>query len=156
MRVGPLLELKIPPLLLVAITALLMWATARGVPSLEVAWPAQGVASILAAGMGVGALLWGVVSFHRAGATVNPMKPETSSRLVTSGIYAVTRNPMYLGFLLLLLAWALYLSHALTCLFLPVFVVYLNRFQIEPEERALMALFRDEFTAYASRVRRWL
>lgn len=150
------LELKVPPLLLVIVTALLMWGTARAVPSLHLALPAQGIAAGLAAGMGMAVLLSGLVSFRRAGTTVNPMKPESSSRLVVSGIYGLTRNPMYLGFLLLLLAWAFYLSHPLAFLFLPVFVLYMNRFQIEPEERALTALFHEEFMAYAARVRRWL
>jgi protein-S-isoprenylcysteine O-methyltransferase Ste14 len=97
-----------------------------------------------------------VVAFRRAGTTVNPMKPESSSSLVVSGIYAFTRNPMYLGFLFALLAWAIYLSHPAAFLVLPLFVWYMNRFQIEPEERALASLFGEAFTTYAARVRRWL
>ena len=76
--------------------------------------------------------------------------------LVTGGVFALTRNPMYLGVLLVLLAWAIYLTNILTLLFLPGFVWYMDRFQIEPEERALTSLFGPEFTAYAARVRRWL
>ena len=84
------------------------------------------------------------------------MKPELSSSLVQSGIYTLTRNPMYLGFFLVLVAWAVYLSNALAFLILPVFIAYMNRFQIEPEERALKTLFGDAFTEYATRVRRWI
>jgi protein-S-isoprenylcysteine O-methyltransferase Ste14 len=98
----------------------------------------------------------GVFSFRRAGTTVNPMKPETSSSLVTSGIYKLTRNPMYLGFLLILLGWAVFLSSILAFLFLPAFIVYMNHFQIEPEERALATLFGQAFAAYKARARRWL
>ena len=97
----------------------------------------------------------GVVSFRRAKTTVNPMKPESSSSLV---VWASrwTRNPMYLGFLLGLLGWAIFLSNALTFFFLPAFIVYMNRFQIEPEEKALILLFGKQFAAYKSGIRRWL
>jgi protein-S-isoprenylcysteine O-methyltransferase Ste14 len=63
---------------------------------------------------------------------------------------------MYLGFLILLLGWAMYVSNLVAFLFVPVFFVYMNRFQIEPEEIALMSRFGQEFVAYASQVRRWL
>jgi protein-S-isoprenylcysteine O-methyltransferase Ste14 len=106
--------------------------------------------------LGLCIALSGVVAFRRAGTTINPMKPGSSSSLVEAGIYSVTRNPMYLGVLLLLLAWAIYLANVLTVLFLPGFVWYMGRYQIEPEERALTALFGPEFTAYAARVRRWM
>jgi protein-S-isoprenylcysteine O-methyltransferase Ste14 len=73
-----------------------------------------------------------------------------------SGIYRLTRNPMYLGFLSVLFAWAIFLSNALAFVFLPVFVLYMNRFQIKPEEKALRALFGPQFVMYTARVRRWL
>jgi protein-S-isoprenylcysteine O-methyltransferase Ste14 len=75
---------------------------------------------------------------------------------VTWGIYAITRNPMYLGGLVILSGWAIFLSNALAFLFLPTYVLYINRFQIKPEERALTALFGQEYVAYQGRVRRWL
>ena len=68
----------------------------------------------------------------------------------------MTRNPMYLGFLLVLLGWAIYLSNVLAFLLLPAFILYMNRFQIYPEEKALASLFGEEFASYKSRVRRWL
>ena len=100
--------------------------------------------------------LLGVVSFRRAGTTVNPMTPESSSSLVVSGIYKLTRNPMYLGFLLALLGWTIFLSNVPALLCLPAFILYMNRFQIAPEERALAALFGQVFTAYKENTRRWL
>jgi len=98
----------------------------------------------------------GIVSFRQARTTVNPMKPDTTSSLVVSGIYRWTRNPMYLGFLLVLLGWALFLSNALAFVLLPAVIFYMDRFQIEPEERALHSLFGQQFVIYTSRVRRWL
>ena len=98
----------------------------------------------------------GFASFRRAKTTVNPMKPDSASSLVVSGIYDLTRNPMYLGFLVILVGWAFFLSNALGFIFLPLFVLYMNRFQIEPEERALASVFGEAFASYRSRVRRWL
>lgn len=76
--------------------------------------------------------------------------------MVTSGVYRVSRNPMYLGFLLALAWWVVFLSHLLAFALLPLFMWYMNRFQIVPEERALAAKFGSEFTEYSRAVRRWL
>jgi len=100
--------------------------------------------------------LAGVASFRRARTTVNPMKPDSTAALVVAGIYNYSRNPMCLGFLLILLGWALFLSNGLALLLLPAFVLYMNRFQIRPEERVLAALFAHDYAAYHARVRRWL
>ena len=150
------LELKVPPLVLVAITAALMWLTARAVPGLGVRIPSRAfvAAGLVAAGLTLCAL--GIASFRRARTTVNPMTPEGSSSLVDSGPYAYTRNPMYLGMLAVLTGWAAWLGHALAAALLPAFVLYMNRFQIAPEEKAMAALFGADFDAYRARVRRWV
>lgn len=150
------LELKVPPVAVVLFMAALMWLVARAAPAFEFALPARGFLAVGLAVTGMVASLSGVVSFRRANTTVNPMKPDSSSSLVSSGVYALTRNPMYLGFLLVLAGWAVFLSNVLGLLLLPVFVFYMNRFQIEPEEKALAILFGPAFIAYQSRVRRWL
>ncbi|MGA6826946.1 methyltransferase family protein [Nitrospira sp. NS4] len=150
------LELKIPPVAVALITAACMWLAARAVPDFDVPFHGHLVVSGVVALSGGFIGLLGVVAFSRAGTTVNPMKPRSSSSLVVTGIYSVTRNPMYLGLLLVLLAWAIYLANALTVLFLPGFVWYMGRYQIEPEEKALASLFGPEFAAYAARVRRWI
>jgi protein-S-isoprenylcysteine O-methyltransferase Ste14 len=150
------LELKVPPVAVVLFMAALMWLVARAAPAFEFALPARGFLAVGLAVTGMVVSLSGVVSFRRAKTTVNPMKPDSSSSLVTSGVYALTRNPMYLGFLLVLAGWAVFLSNVLGLLLLPVFVFYMNRFQIEPEEKALAILFGPAFIAYQSRVRRWL
>jgi protein-S-isoprenylcysteine O-methyltransferase Ste14 len=100
--------------------------------------------------------LSGVVSFRREKTTVNPMKPDSASSLVVSGIYKYTRNPMYLGLVLVLLGWAAFLSNLASLALLPAFVVYISRFQIEPEERVLTSLFPHEYPPYRAKVRRWL
>jgi protein-S-isoprenylcysteine O-methyltransferase Ste14 len=83
------------------------------------------------------------------------LKPRASS-MVTWGVYSRSRNPMYLGGLIMLLGWAVYVSNVLAFLLLPAYVLYINRFQIAPEERALTALFGQSYAAYQLRVRRWL
>ncbi len=97
-----------------------------------------------------------MVSFSRAKTTMNPIKPAAAAALVTSGPFRFTRNPMYLSLFLYLLGWATYLSFVPALLFLPGFVLYMNHFQIKPEERVLSSLFGPEYAAYKERVRRWL
>jgi protein-S-isoprenylcysteine O-methyltransferase Ste14 len=99
--------------------------------------------------------LWGVKEFRDAKTTVNPLKPESSSSLVSSGIYQYTRNPMYLGLLLILLSAVIYSQHPLGLVSALGFVAYMNRFQIEPEEKMLIKLFGDEFVDYSNQVKRW-
>jgi len=150
------LELKVPPPVVALLTAALMWLCAWAVPAFGFLFPARDLYAIGLAVAGVVADVLAIVSFVRARTTVNPMKPASSSSLVVSGIYKLTRNPMYLGSLLFLAAWAIYLSNVLALLLLPAFVLYINHFQITPEERVLAALFGQEFAAYKARTRRWL
>ncbi|HEU4685536.1 MAG TPA: isoprenylcysteine carboxylmethyltransferase family protein [Nitrospira sp.] len=154
--VGRMMALKIPPMALMCLMAGVMWIAARLLPDLEFAVPARTVLAFAVALVALGIVLWAVMQFRRASTTVNPMKPHASSSFVTTGVYAYSRNPMYLGFLLALLAWAIYLSNIAAFLILPGFVLFLNRFQIEPEEAALTALFPREFPEYKHRVRRWI
>ncbi len=150
------LDLKVPPLAFGLLIAALMWLVTWAIPTFGFTIPARIPFSVIVIVAGVIMSGLGVVSFRRAKTTVNPMKPESSSSLVVSGIYRWSRNPMYLGFLLGLLGWAIFLSNVLAFLFLPVFILYMNRFQIEPEEKTLAVLFGKQFATYKSRVRQWL
>jgi protein-S-isoprenylcysteine O-methyltransferase Ste14 len=150
------LETKIPPPAVALLVAAAMWGISRVTPMIDVPAVIRMVAGIALAVAGGAIALAGNLTFRRAGTTVNPFKPETASSLVTSGVYRVTRNPMYVGLGLLLLGWAAYLCSIPALLCLPVFVWYINGFQIAPEERALMSLFGAAYTDYQTRVRRWL
>lgn len=150
------LELKIPPVLLVLGIGLAMWLVSRLTPSLDLPWFVRTGAALVLALAGLGIAVAGVLYFHQAKTTLNPTRPASASALVDGGIYRVTRNPMYLGLALLLLAWAVYLSSLPALLLLPVFILFINRLQIVPEERALASLFTDRYAAYKKRVRRWL
>jgi len=104
-------------------------------------------------GLFAGPSIW---SFFRAKTTILPEKPNKTTTLVVKGVYALSRNPMYLALLFLLIGWAIYLGNFLSIIPVPFFVIYLNRFQIRPEEQALTKLFGQEYEAYTKRVRRWL
>jgi protein-S-isoprenylcysteine O-methyltransferase Ste14 len=149
------LELRIPPLLVVAAAAALMWFVARWFPSARVDMYAPVIVAGPLALLGLGLAAAGVVEFRRAQTTTNPLNPSSTSTLVTQGIYRFTRNPMYLGFVLVLLGWAAFLSNAATLVVVAGFVFYLTRFQIVPEERALERAFGADFRAYRSAVPRW-
>lgn len=150
------LELKIPPVVQAIVIAVAMWALAMVFPALALPLPfATGlVAGCVAAGSMVALL--GVLEFKKAQTTIDPRFPEKSTRLVVAGVYRMSRNPMYLGILLVLLGWTFYLMNYLTFLLLPVFVIYMNRFQIQPEERSMRENFGSEFESYSARVRRWI
>ena len=121
-----------------------------------IALPWRSAFALICCTVGLGIVSAGLLSFRRAKTTVNPLIPEATTTMVTSGIYRFSRNPMYLGFLFVLAGWAIYLSNLLAFTLLPLFVWYLNRFQILPEERVLSAKFPPTFTAYKGSVRRWL
>jgi protein-S-isoprenylcysteine O-methyltransferase Ste14 len=150
------LELRVPPPVVTALFALFMWLAAIPFPALDLDLPARSEtgAIFLAVAVGIGAAA--LLGFRRAKTTVNPLKPEASTALVTGGIYRWTRNPMYLAMLLILIGWACIVSNLAALVMLPLFVSTLNRLQIEPEERALHARFGAEFDNYRRKVRRWL
>ena len=149
-------KLRIPPIIIAILAAGLMWAAARLALPFRFAIPGRGFLAALFLMSGAAIALLGVLAFRRAKTTVNPIKLECVSRLVVSGIYRVTRNPMYLGFLVMLIGVAIWSANALAFLALPGFILVMNRLQIEPEERTLRARFGDQYALYEKRVRRWL
>ncbi len=150
------LELKIPPPVVFAVFGGLMWALSRLVQAADFSLPANTVTALAVAGAGGVFAVPAIVSFLLAKTTIHPHKPHEARKLVVTGVYAITRNPMYLGLLLVLIAWAIYLSNLASFLPLPFFVAYLNRFQIRPEEKTLADKFGSEYEEYRRRVRRWL
>jgi len=150
------LELKVPPPLVGLAVAAAMWGLSLLVPPLPLASVLTTPFAILIALAGTAFDVAALISFRRAKTTINPMKPQRTSSLVASGIYRHTRNPMYVGTLFFLVAWAVYLAQPLALLGPVAFVLYIGRFQIAPEERILSVRFGDEFADYKARVRRWL
>ncbi|MEZ5645103.1 MAG: isoprenylcysteine carboxylmethyltransferase family protein [Burkholderiaceae bacterium] len=149
-------EHRVPP----PVVALLLAAGMGWAAGWTSSWPwMAGLQLALVGGMvGLGLLfdMSGLLAFVRRRTTVNPLRPERATALVTDGIYRFTRNPMYVGMCCVLLAWALYLWSPQALLGPAVFVAWITRFQIVPEERVLEQVFGDEFRAYRARVRRWI
>lgn len=150
------LDAKIPPPAVAAATAVAMWAASWLAPLLQLPSALRLGAAGAIALVGIAFSAAGVLAFRRARTTLNPTKPEQTSALVSSGVYRVTRNPMYVGLSCVLVAWAVFLSSAWALLGPVAFMLYIGRFQIEPEERALAKLFGREYADYQAKVRRWL
>ncbi len=150
------LENRIPPPVVALIIAAGMWANSSSGPSLELPFGLRLGVAIAIAIVGISFDILGLIAFRKARTTVNPLKPQNASALVTNGIYRITRNPMYVGMALFLLAWAAFLASLWPLVGPVLFVFYINRFQIEPEERILAQRFGDDFKVYAARVRRWI
>lgn len=149
------LELRIPPLVLVLVVAVGMAVTAFAAPG-DVLLPARQAIAVALVVAGVLVAVTGVLAFRRQQTTVNPMTPGKASSLVVTGIYRFSRNPMYLGMLLVLGGWGVFLANVVAVLWLPAFVAYMNRFQIQVEETALTERFGEAYVAYCRSVRRWV
>jgi protein-S-isoprenylcysteine O-methyltransferase Ste14 len=150
------LELKIPPVAVTVLFAMAMWLLARVTPGVALAWELRLAALVLGLTAGTAIGLAGVWSFRKARTTVNPLRPDSATALVVDGVFRFTRNPMYLGLLIVLVGWGLYLVNPLSLLLALAFVPYMNRFQIGPEECALERAYGRYFTDYCHGVRRWL
>lgn len=150
------LELKIPPVALLLIAISGMGSAQLYLPHLGLPhWLALGLSGISFT-IGMTFILLAVWVFRKHRTTVNPHTPENSSTLITSGILQHTRNPIYLGFVLLIIATGLAMQSIMFPLFTIGFIFYITRFQIMPEERTLQALFPQDFTQYAKLTRRWI
>ncbi|ATC97004.1 methyltransferase family protein [Pseudoalteromonas tunicata] len=149
------LELKIYPLLVLLCCAFINGVLAYYFPAthfttvLYFMWP-----GLLLCGLGLP--LVGAWQFKQAQTTMQPNDPSQTTELVTFGIYRFTRNPMYLGFALILLAQSCFLTNLYTLIGTVIFVVYIHRFQIIPEQRMLLNHFGQVYSDYMQRVRPWI
>lgn len=150
------LETRVPPPVVMLLCAAVGYAACRLWPGSACRAPVPALLAGLTMALGVVLNLLPKVSFRRAGTTVNPLRPSASSVLVTGGVYRRTRNPMYLGQALVLLGAMVYLQHLIALIVVPLFLAYITRLQILPEERALMARFPEAYAQYLRRVPRWL
>ncbi|MDH5447155.1 MAG: isoprenylcysteine carboxylmethyltransferase family protein [Gammaproteobacteria bacterium] len=150
------LENRIPPPIIALAFSALIWWMAEYLPTIEIEYMLKLVIVSLLVVIGVLFDLSGLVSFRRARTTVNPLKLDKSSVLVNTGVYKITRNPMYVGLVFFLSAWSIYLNSPAALIMVLGFILYITLFQIIPEERMLASLFGEEYMAYQSSVRRWL
>ena len=144
-------HIPVPPPLIFVFCALLM----KFLPPV-LQFPSSLWLVIVFGGMGCAIGAASVLQFLLAKTTLNPFQLETASQLVTGGIYRLSRNPMYLSLVFILLAWMLYLGSFSALLGVVLFIWYITKFQIKPEEEGLKHLFGDAFIAYCQRTHRWL
>jgi protein-S-isoprenylcysteine O-methyltransferase Ste14 len=149
------MELKLPPVIVFLLFALGMYLLSLWLPFGFFEFFGRLLLAKVLIGLAVTIGLISLVQFFRSKTTVNPQKPNRASSLVTNGLYAFSRNPMYLALLLLLLALGLYFGNAFNTLIAAGFVGYMNRFQIIPEERLLLDKFGKAYTQYLTKTRRW-
>lgn len=150
------LALQVPPIVVLTIFVIVMWYVALLVPFLTLEPGLHISVSVLVAFLGLFLIFISSITFHRCGTTLNPLKPQLASTLVTSGPYRYSRNPIYIGMVLILAGWGVYLQNLASLFCVLVFVLYINRFQIFPEEESLAQKFGVEFEIYKSSVNRWL
>ena len=150
------MPLRIPPPIQMLLAAVVMWALDHWIPLgqwISAPWNKLGG---LVAAVGIAIAVSAFVGFRNAGTTVSPVDPSKASRLVTDGIFRVSRNPMYLGLLLLLIGWSVWLGSVSPLVVPPLFVVVITLVQIIPEERALSRNFGERYVSYRRMVARWI
>ncbi len=150
------LEMRIPPLLLFFLWGGAMTVVPRYFPPPVAHLPGLSLLGAIIAAAGTIFAFAGIVAFRRHRTTVNPFSPDSTSVIVTSGVYRYSRNPMYLGLVAVLLGWAIHLAHPVALLLVLLFLLYMQRFQIIPEERALTEKFGEEYRSYLDSTRRWI
>ncbi|WP_373518993.1 isoprenylcysteine carboxylmethyltransferase family protein [Pricia sp.] len=149
------MKLKIPPIVVFLVSGSLMYLLAEFLPAGYFDFFGRHYLMIFLAAFGIVIAGVALFQFYAAKTTIDPTQPDKTKKLVVNGIYAYSRNPMYLAMLLLLLAWGIWLGNAFNTLLAAGFVAYMNRFQIEPEEHALTKIFNKDYKQYCVLARRW-
>ena len=145
---------KIPPPLVALTFGFLVNYTKSIFPKIEIGW--GGVFGSFLIIIGLFIILYAIILFKKYKTTITPLNPTNSTKLIVHGIYKFSRNPMYLGLLLILSGISIIQNPIGGLLFVPLFILYLNHFQIAPEESAMLDLFKDDFLKYKKNVRRWI
>jgi protein-S-isoprenylcysteine O-methyltransferase Ste14 len=150
------LELKVPPDVIWVAVAVLMWLTSRVAASVVAGELVRRALALVLIVIGTWLIVGARVALDRAGTTWHPTEPGRSTALVTSGVYRFSRNPTYLGMQIVLLSWAFVLASPAAALVSVSFGLYIDRFQIRPEEMTLAVALGEEYRDYLLRVRRWI
>ena len=145
---------KIPPPVVTLFFGLCIYSSQEYFPEYNLKFLT--IVSYISYFAGLSILILAVSLFKKQNTTVNPIKIENASYLVTSGIFEYSRNPMYLGMVLILLGLALMFNLIGGTLFTLLFTIYITKFQIRPEEEVMERLFREDFLRYKQNVRMWL
>lgn len=146
----------VPPPVIMVLSMIAINYGSQYLPQFSFAFAEQQLIAVAIALVGLAILLVAVQGFRKADTTINPHKLDTMSHLVTGGLYHYTRNPMYLGMALLIASSGFYFASLFVLPVLGIFVIVINKFQIDPEERALEKRFGQEFLDFKRRTRKWI
>ena len=147
---------KIPPPIILLLSGIAMWFIAHSEYAYTISNPFALIMAILLAAVGIFISASAIRQFKTAETTISPLQPDAATALVHKGLFGKTRNPMYVGLFLILLAWAVWLQSMSNAIVLLAFVLWLTEMQIKPEEVALRKVFGQGYIDYCKRVRRWL
>ena len=145
---------KIPPPLVVLILVISTFFSSKKIDLIQI--PFQSIISIFILSIGILILLNPVLKFKKSKTTINPIKFKKVNKLVTSGIYKYSRNPMYLGLLIIVISSSIFYLNIYSILTPLFFYIWINRFQIKREEIFLTEKFGEEYLSYKNRTRRWI
>ncbi|MEM1258914.1 MAG: isoprenylcysteine carboxylmethyltransferase family protein [Bacteroidota bacterium] len=149
------MKLKIVPPLVMLIFGCLMYLVDRFLPVGEFDFFGRREMGNILLVFGFLIIAIAIFQLKKAKTTTNPLQPGKANQLVMVGIFKYTRNPIYLGMLLFLMALGLRLGNAFNTLLAAGFVYYMNHFQIAYEEEALAQKFGKTYQLYCKAVRRW-
>ncbi len=150
------LRLKIPPPIIAILSGLIIWGVSESLPAYILNGDIRQIIALIILAMAGAIDAWALISFRMVKTTIDPRYPHKTSAIVSHGIYAYTRNPMYLGLVLILSSLSIYLGTVFGLIVVVLFILYMNSFQIVAEEEALEQQFGDAYLNYKNSVRRWL
>ena len=147
------LKTKIPPPIVTLLCIGIIYLFENKIEYSQPDFKAIGIIFLI---LGLIIIFLAVLKFIKIKTTVDPTRPHKTSNLVISGIYKITRNPMYLGMLFLIIAYTIYTNNVVGSITIPIFIFYINKFQIEPEEIEMRKKFGESFENYCKKVNRWI
>ena len=148
------IKTKIPPPLVALTFSLLVNYSKSIFPKIDIGW--GGVFGSLMISIGLIIILSAIIQTKKYKTTITLLNPSNATKLIVHGIYKFSRNPMYLGLLLILSGISIIQNPIGGLLFVPSFILYITHFQIIPEESAMLDLFKDDFSKYKENVRMWI
>ena len=145
---------KIPPPLLVLILVVFNYFSSKKIDLIHL--PNQDFISIIILLIGMLILINPIFKFIKSKTTIDPIKFKKVNKLITSGIYKYSRNPMYLGLLMIVISTSIFYLNIFSITTPILFVCWINRFQIKREEIFLTEKFGKEYLVYMTKTRRWV
>ena len=146
--------IKIPPPLIVLTLIISIYFSSKKIDLINI--PFQLEISFFILSLGILVFINPVLKFIKSKTTINPIQFEETNRLVTSGIFKYSRNPMYLGMLMIIISTSTFYLNIYSILTPFLFIFWINKFQIKREEAFLTEKFGKEYLSYKNKTKRWL